>query len=297
MKTAFYKIIILLSKLLGAWVFVLISGAISTGYFLFSHERRKISQHFYRVLFPEKSRYYHLWCVWKQYQEFTNLFRDRFMLLDYDKISYQAHGWEHLNEVLDNNLGGIILMSHIGNWEIAAHLLKRRKNDLKLLLYLGSKQKEQLEKLQKENLGQSDIKIIAVDQDGGSPFNLIESNTVLKEGGVVSLTGDMIWHDSQRQVPVRFLDHEVFLPESPHLMAMISDKPLFTVFCLRTSKSEYTVQISPPFYVKTPSRKERSEAVKKSAQNYADLLEEAVCQYPNQWFHFEPFLGRKLPCK
>jgi predicted LPLAT superfamily acyltransferase len=294
MKSVFYKLTIILSKLLGVWIFVLISGAISTGYFLFARQRRKVSKDFYCVLFPEKGRYYHLWCVWKQYQRFTNLFRDRFILLDYDKISYQAHGWEHLHEVLENGQGGIILMSHVGNWEIAAHLLKRRKEDLKLLLYLGTRQKEQLEKLQKENLTQSDIKVIAVDQDGGSPFNLIESNAVLKAGGLVSLTGDIIWSDAQRQVPVEFLGHEVFLPESPHLMSMISDRPLFTLFCMRTGRNKYTVHISPPTLVRADSRKRRSEAVRKSAQSYADLLEKMVRQYPDQWFHFEPFLGRKL---
>ena len=294
MKTASYKLIVALSKLLGVWVFVLISGAISTGYFLFSHQRRKVSLDFYRVLFPGRHTVFHLTCVWKQYQRFTNLFRDRFLLLDYDKISYQSLGWENLKEVLDNNQGGIILMSHIGNWEIAAHLLRRRKDDLKLLLYLGTKQKEQLEKLQKENLAQSDIKIIAVDQDGGTPFHLIESNKVLKEGGLVSLTGDILWHEAQRKVPVRFLGHEVYLPESPHMMALLAERPLFFLFCLKTGKNEYTVQVSQPIYVEAASRKERAEAVRKSAQSYADLLEKAVRDHPYEWFHFEPFLGRKL---
>ena len=294
MITAFYKLIVVLSKLLGAWVFVLISGIISTGYFMFSHQRRRISREFYGELFPEKSRLYHLWCVWKQYQRFTNLYKDRFMLLDFNKISSQAQGWEYLEEVLDNNQGGIILMSHLGNWEIAAYFLRRKRSDFQLLLYLGIKQKEQVEKLQKENLAQSNIKIIAVDQDGGSPFHLIESNKILKEGGLVSLTGDMIWHDSQRKVSVDFLGHEVHLPESPHMLALLSKRPLFVLFCVRIGKSQYTIQISQPIYVKAASRKERSEAVRKSAQEYVNLLEKAVREHPYEWFHFEPFLGKKL---
>ena len=43
--------------------------------------------------------------------------------------------------------GAILLMSHIGNWELAAQTLN--KKGLPIMLYLGAKHKEQIEHIQK----------------------------------------------------------------------------------------------------------------------------------------------------
>ena len=48
--------------------------------------------------------------------------------------------------------GGIILMSHVGNWEVAVHLLKKLLPEMDLLLYMGIKNKEQIESIQKNEL-------------------------------------------------------------------------------------------------------------------------------------------------
>ncbi|MCP4754597.1 MAG: lysophospholipid acyltransferase family protein [Proteobacteria bacterium] len=294
MLSRFYIFIVALSKLCGVWVFIVVSKAISAGYFLFFPKRVQVSTRFYRALFPNKSRLYHLWCTWRQYQGFTKVFLDRFMLLDFNKITYNSEGWEYLEELTSQKTGGIILMSHKGNWEVAAHLLKRKQGNIDLLLYLGTKHKEQIEKMQKDSLVDSRIKVIAVDQNGGSPFHLIEGNRFMNDGGMVSLTGDMVWNESQRTVPVAFLGHEVLLPESPHLLALLSQKPLFVLFSFRTGKNHYSIKICPPIYVGPASRAGRKDAVKQSAQEYANLMEQVLRKHPCEWFHFEPFLGRKL---
>ena len=39
---------------------------------------------FYSALFPQGSLAYHLFCVWKQYHNFTDVFLDRFLYYDRD---------------------------------------------------------------------------------------------------------------------------------------------------------------------------------------------------------------------
>jgi len=289
----YYKCITILSKTLGLWVFTLSAWIIATGYFLFFPARVKTSIKFYRALYPDRSRFYHLTCAWKQFHNFTDVFIDRFLLEEFDDVSYTSQGWAHLEKALSGESGAILLMSHVGNWEVAAYLLKRRKRDLKILLYMGTKHKEQIEGIQKQSLSQSGIKIIAVDPDSGSPADIIEGIKFIDSGGIVSLTGDVIWRKEQRSVGVSFLGHDAYLPETPHLFALLSGAPLLIFFAFRTGDRKYHFTLSEPIYVQAPARADRTAAIRRSAQKYADILEETVRRNPLQWYHFRPFLGPK----
>ena len=147
MKATFYKILVTLSQLAGPWLFSLVSSGIAAGYFLFCPGRVQVGLNFYAALFPHRGRAYHLWCTWCQFQNFTTVFLDRFRLQDKAGIRYTFQGERTLQTIIDTGKGGILLMSHMGNWEVAAHLLKRELKDLRLMLYMGIQEKEQIERL------------------------------------------------------------------------------------------------------------------------------------------------------
>lgn len=287
----YYKFITVFSRIFGPWVFRIFSRFVSTGFFILFPKRVAVGLDFYGALYPERGRLHHLWCTWRQFHSFTDVFLDRFLLQLQGDITYTSEGWEIIEEAVRNKAGGIIVMSHMGNWDVAAHLL--RKNGLRLLLYMGSREKEQLEKMQKENLAEQGLKIVAVEQDGGSPFDILEGLNFLKEGGLVSLTGDRIWSSAQRTVPVQFLGRRVLLPEAPHSIALISGVPLYIFFAFRTGSGKYHISLSGPIHVAAASRADRSRAIRESAQRYADILAAKTREYPRQWYHFEKFLGPK----
>ena len=54
-------------------------------------------------------------------------------------ISYTNEGWEHVENALDRKTAGIVLMSHLGNWEIAAHLMKQIREQMPLILFMGQR--------------------------------------------------------------------------------------------------------------------------------------------------------------
>jgi predicted LPLAT superfamily acyltransferase len=294
MQKFFYHCVVFLSKNLGLWIFRTYTWIVATGFFLFFPSRVGNSARFYRVLFPERTRFYHLWCAWRQFHHFTDVFLDRFLLQEFNDVRYTSKGLEHLNQVLENGKGGILLMSHMGNWEMAAHLLTREFNQIRLLLYMGIKQREQIEQLQKDSLARKGIRIVAVDQEGGSPVDIVEGIQFIQSGGLVSLTGDLVWKKDQRSIPVMFLGHEVYLPETPYLFALLSGAPLFIFFALRTGKNSYHFTMSAPIWLSASIRTERATVIRQSAQKYADILEETLRLHPSQWYHFEPFLGLKL---
>jgi predicted LPLAT superfamily acyltransferase len=138
------------------------------------------------------------------------------------------------------------------------------------------------------------VKIIAVEEYAGDAVDIIEGINFLKAGGLVSLTGDRIWHKKQRSIVVRFLGHEALLPEGPFVFALLSGAPLLILFACHTVENKYHFQILPPVYVRAKGRQDRQEAIRKAAQSYACHLEAAVRRYPFEWYHFEPFLTRVL---
>jgi lauroyl/myristoyl acyltransferase len=291
MKILSYRIAIYFSRRWGVWFFRTFSWFIATGYFFFFPARVAHSLKFYRALFPERNFSFHLYCVWKQYHNFTNVYTIRFVAKWKDEVEFTMEGWEYLDEAVRKKTGAIIVMSHIGNWELAAQLLNHR--GLPVMLYLGAKHKEQVERIQKDKLAQSGIKIVATSEKESSPFALLEGINFLREGGIVSMTGDRLWGD-QRSVKVNFLGHEVQLPDAPHLFALISGAPLMTFFVNQKAPGKYHIAVSRGRQVLAASRQDRANAVLASAQAYAGELEQMARQHPFEWHHFEPFLGKKI---
>lgn len=291
MSGLFYAILAILSDIFGLWLFVLAARIVACGYFFCYPKRAAASARFYRVLFAGKSRVYHWWCAWRQFQNFTTVFLDRCLLRKKDAVSYTFEGREHLLQALDKGEGGILLMSHIGNWELAAHLLRQMLPQLRLMLFMGRREKEQIERLQKHDLAASGICIMEADQYTQTPFALVEGADFLQNGGFVSMPGDLVLRPDQRVVPVSFLGHTVRLPEAPFMLALLTGAPLFIFFSSRRGLGKHHFSVSEPMAVVAQNRKQRPLAVLKAAQAYAVLLEKHVRQHPLEWYHFKPFLG------
>jgi predicted LPLAT superfamily acyltransferase len=200
-KAYFYRSLMAVSRRAGTGAFRFFTWFVATGYFLFFPARVTASVRFYRALFPGRNRLYPLWCTWRQYHNFTSVYLDRFLLRIHDDTVLTSEGFDRLIDSVSRGKGAIVLMSHMGNWEVAAHWMKQK--GMNVLLYVGRKYKEQIEGMQKESLVQGGIELIAVDQDGGSAFDLVEGIRFLQAGGVVSLTGDRVWSAQQRSVTVR----------------------------------------------------------------------------------------------
>ncbi len=292
MSGFFYRLLLGMTRLCGPWLLVLISRGIAVGYFLFSGLAPE-SRRFYAALYPERGMFYHLGCAFLQYQNFTTIHADRFLASQTDSTSFTAQGWEKLDSVIGRQ-GGILLMSHLGNWEIAARLLQQQRADLRLLLYMGVKEKEGVEYMQKEDLRRAGVTIVGTDPKNESPFSALEGVRFLQSGGVVSMTGDILWRHDKHKVRVTFLGHDAYLPEAPYIFALTSRAPLFVFFAFRTGKNTYHFTVSDPIEIKPKSRHDRTQAIAGAAQQYADLLEKMLREHPFEWYHFERFLATEL---
>ena len=288
-----YEWVSALSLKYGIWVFKTYIRIVAAGFFAFYPPGLAHSLRFYRVLFPEKDLLRLMCCAWKQYRNFTTIFLDRFLLEHFGHIRYATSGWKHIKTAVRERSGGVILMSHMGNWEMAAHIMKQENPDIPLLLYMGVKQKEQMEKIQKQSLAGSGVKVIGVQKDNPSSFELIEGIDFIKKGGMVSVTGDRLWRDDQRKVAVPFLGRRIDLPKTPYIFSLLAKAPIFVFFAFRTPDGGYLFSCSEPIHVFAKSRAAREGAVEEAARRYASMLERAVRENPYQWYHFGPFFDRK----
>jgi predicted LPLAT superfamily acyltransferase len=49
-----------------------------------------------------------------------------------------------------------------------------------------------------------------------------------------------------------------------------------------------------PYRVQADRRSQRNDAIRRSAQHYADHLERMLRRYPLEWFHFDSFLDPRV---
>ncbi len=289
MKAFIHQAVIRVCFLLGSWPIRFFAWWITTGYFLFHSSRRRSSIRLYQAIFPNRSGWYYLYCTWRQFHSYAATFAERIEIDRKKGITTYVQGRERLVEVARKGSGGIILMSHLGSFEIAAQAFQELK--LRLLLIMGEKEAKQVARDQREAMKARGIQIQVATEGGNFLFGGVEAIKFVREGGFVSVAGDLVWTEQRSRLPVSLFDHEVALPAGPHLLALVSRAPLFTMFTFRAEKGKYLIMMSPPREVKSPSRSERSAALQASAQAYANALEEMVRQHPFQWYIFEPFFG------
>jgi len=250
----------------------------------------------YRAVFPGRNSWYHLYCAWRQFHSFAATYADR-IEMERGRAMISAQGREGFLEVTRQGRGAVLIMSHLGSHEAAARAFEDL--GLRLLLLMGEKEARHVARGQREALQARGIHIRVAAPEEDIPSCGLEALQFLRKGGVVSLPGDLAWTDPRSLMRVRLFDREVGLPAGPHLLALVSGAPLFTMFTFRVGKGRHRIVMSQPWEVKAPSRPERNAALQASAQTYAAALEEMVRRHPFQWYIFEPFFERKEwnPCK
>jgi predicted exporter/predicted LPLAT superfamily acyltransferase len=294
LRKPYYQLLIMFSRRWGTWIMPIFIWPVTAIFFFLFPRRVAVGIDFYRSVHPDRSRVFHLLCVWRQYHRFSRLFVDRFYLHEGIPVHTTSDGWQYFEEALATGTGGIVLMSHMGTWEMAAGLIRQKRPHLPLLLYMGKKHQEKIGAFIKDGLSQSGIRILTADPEGGSPLNIIEAVQFLREGGLVSLTGDRTWSGKERTVPVTMFGREAKVLEAPHVLSLLSGAPILVFFSFRTGPKQYHMALAEPYRVQADQRSQRNKAIRRSAQHYADHLERNIRRYPLEWFHFDSFLGPRV---
>lgn len=288
MSAAYYRFSTAMARFLGPWFFRASATVVAAGFFAFSPRRVSEGARFYGAAFPEWSAWRRFAGVWRQYRHFTTVFLDRFLLEAGHPVDCESDGWDRLTDAARRG-GVILLMSHMGHWEMAARELRRDAGDIPLVLLMGERRNEGVERRQKRGMTEAGAVVVTANESGGSPLDVMTALDALRSGGIVSLAGDRVWNADQRTVEVPFLGRAVRFPELPWRMALMTGVPVLALFALRRPDGGYRISVSEPIPVTSGTRAERPEAVRRAAASYAALLEAALREHPFQWYHFGAF--------
>jgi predicted LPLAT superfamily acyltransferase len=193
------------------------------------------------------------------------------------KIQTTSHGSEHLQALVKNQQGGILLGSHFGNWGIAAQRLMNYGSTINVLVY--DIEHEQIRRYLDSVTGGIKFNTIVIQNDLSHIFEIGEA---LQRNEIICMTADRYLPGS-RTLCAKFFNQEALFPAGPFQIIKSFKAPYTFVYGVKTATTHYHC-IAKPF------RTIQSHTTLQDIVNdYAQDLESMARQYPEQWFNYFDF--------
>ncbi len=202
------------------------------------------------------------------------------------RFRYELEGGRFLDQLAAAR-GGIVLTAHMGNYDLGAALFAE-KFDRQIRMVRAPEPDALAAQHVDLALQQSSAGAVKVgySDDGTSlAFDLLSA---LRNGEIISIQGDRVVGEVGR-APVKFFDREVFLPNGPFVLSVVSETPIYPLFIVRTGYRKYKIIAREPIACSRDAVP-RDEAIAAAMQKWAEVLEEIVRCYWPQWFAFTPLI-------
>lgn len=247
-------------------------GVIILFYMLFNHKGYAASYGFFhhRLAMNPLKAFRH---VYLNHFRFGQIIIDRFAMYAGHRFQIEIDHPELFDELEQQESGFIQLSAHIGNYELAGYSLTPRRKNIYVLVYGG--EKETVMQSRSQILSEHRVSMVPISPDMSHIFIL---NKALQSGDIVSMTADRLF-DSMRSIICDFLGAKAKFPIGPFAIASQRKVPILTAFIIKTGTKSYKIHLH------------RLNGTDKDtlAQNYVNVLETIVLQYPTQWFNFYNF--------
>ena len=197
-----------------------------------------------------------------------------------NNFTYHFDGEENLREIASLQKGGLLLSAHIGNWDIAGHLLKRLDTRIHIIMFDGEQEKikEYLDNI----TGKKSINIIFIKNDLSHIYEISEA---FSNNELVCMHADRFL-ETNKTMANNFLGQTVRFPMGPFLLAAKFKVPVSYVFAIKESRLHYHFFASK---IKNYSNLEKSVVMEKMLSEFAAEMEAKVKRYPEQWFNYFNF--------
>lgn len=196
-----------------------------------------------------------------------------------DKLSFTHEGVEHIEQLVKDGRGGILLSAHLGNWEVAGHLLKRVNTVINIVMYDG--EAEQMKQYMQQFEGNRSFNIIFIKDDIS---HIYEISAALARNELICLHGDR-FRPGNRTMQHSFLGKDALFPAGPFILAAKLKAPVCFVFAFKETNFHYHFYAYPPRVYEGRG----TQGMEKMLDEYADILESKLKQYPWQWFNYYDF--------
>ena len=271
-----YKIFIFIINKIGISAAYLLLYPVVAYYVLFStNSNRAIKDYFSRLEAYAKSDV--KTSLFESYYNMGQALIDKIAIISgsKSKIDIIHEGVDHLTEMDVNKTGGFLISAHLGNWEIAGHLMKRFSIPVNIVLLDG--EEEQIKKVMDNAMGERHFKTIPIKKDMSHMFKIHQA---ARNKELICIHGDRFLPGS-KTLETSFLGYNAEFPAGPFVMASKLDLPVSFVYGMKETLTQYHFYCTKPIL----GQSSKNELLK----SYVNKLEEMVLRYPNQWFNFYPF--------
>jgi KDO2-lipid IV(A) lauroyltransferase len=195
-------------------------------------------------------------------------------------------GEDILQKALANGRGAILLMAHLGNWEIGGSMLRAMNYPIAVVAMAHNTTATNIlvDRLRYDK----GIKIFHVDR---SLFSSIDILHYLRNNGIVAISGDKDFFNNGR--PVTYFGKTVSFPLGPVVMAMNSGADLIPAFVLKQPDGKYFGVLEEAIPLDLEG--DRYEVIDKNLAKTARVFEKYIRAYPDQWYCPDPITDSQRP--
>jgi len=201
-------------------------------------------------------------------------------------VDYRIDGISHIDRLLDQKRGAVLVTAHLGNTDLCRKLGERYKG-IRMTVLVHTKNAAHFNQLLKELDPGHDIDLLQVTNIGINTAITLAQR--IEAGGFVVIAGDRVpMGNTTSTVRVPFLGSDASFPVSPYVLAATLQCPLLAVLGIRHHDGFFIVLRQIAESVSLP-RRTREAAVIPYAGAFAKILEAECLKAPFQWFNFYPF--------
>jgi len=245
-----------------------------TFFYYFGKQTRNATIEAIKTAFPEKNEK-----IVKKLAKaaFVNQAKNLFELMRYRSLKkadvarkIKFVGLENLNSALSRGRGAILLVAHIGNWELLGAvwgLLGHRVYSFFLDARIDA-----IGNLINDLRESTGIKLIPRSE-------LKKSVQCLKQNSMLGVIADQ--DGGENGVYTKFFDQIVSAPRGPAALARNTGATILPNFLIRNNDETYTMIIKKPIVFKKGASKE--EDIKRYTDEFLGIYERIISQYPDQW--------------
>jgi len=283
------RLLVAVYRLGGVWPFRLCLAPVVLCYGLFHRGARQASADYRRRMhranpaFPPPRPWHffrHLW-------EFANALLDKLAVWmgDITRDQVMLHDSRIIDDLLERGQGALILISHLGNFEICQALSETRPGlRLTVLHHTGNAAKFN-DVLSRYNRS-SQIELLQVtDLDIGTAMRL---SGKIADGEFVAIAADRVAIGNGRSLDRNFLGAPARFPLGPFALAVALEAPVLTIHCIERD-DHYHIHFETLWQGGAVPRKEREMRRDALADAFVARLEQHCLTAPWQWYNFFPF--------
>jgi predicted LPLAT superfamily acyltransferase len=250
-------------------------------FWLFSYKSSKPLFHYFHDKIGY-GRMKSLAMLYKNYYCFGQTLIDKVVVMAgiKNKFTYHFDGEENLHKMAALKKGGLLLSAHLGNWEIAGHLLKRLQTRINIVMFDG--EHRQIKNYLEQVTGKRNMNIIVIKDDISHIYAI---NEAFKNNELVCMHADR-FVEGNKSISGNFLGEKARFPVGPFVLAATFKVPVSFVFAFKETNKHYHLYASE---IKEYTNGRKDVIMQEIFSDFVDQMETKVKQYPEQWFNYYNF--------